>query len=129
MPGRPPPSSPCPTPTMPCACGAGPTLPGGPTTRRRTAPPSRVTAGVACADDARRTPAMTLTPGITLIILFAALLHASWNALIKSGRDVLMDTALVAAGATVVAAPKLLILPPPAPTSRPHPLRSKFRLH
>ncbi|MCW5235799.1 DMT family transporter [Verminephrobacter eiseniae] len=69
---------------------------------------------------------MTLTPGITLIILFAALLHASWNALIKSGRDVLMDTALVAAGATVVAAPLLFFFPPPALASWPYLLSSNL---
>jgi dolichyl-phosphate-mannose--protein O-mannosyl transferase len=67
---------------------------------------------------------MTLTPAITVIVLFAALLHASWNALIKSGRDVLMDTALVAAGATAVAAPLLLFFAPPPLASWPYLLTS-----
>ncbi|WP_232511935.1 DMT family transporter [Herbaspirillum sp. meg3] len=70
------------------------------------------------------TSPMTLTPTITVIVLFAALLHASWNALIKSGRDVLMDTALVAAGATTVAAPLLLFFAPPPLASWPYLLTS-----
>ena len=36
---------------------------------------------------------MTLTWPIALAVLFGALLHASWNALVKSGADKAMDTA------------------------------------
>jgi len=39
-----------------------------------------------------------LTLGVTLAVLGAALLHAAWNAMVKSGRDVLLDTALVTLG-------------------------------
>ncbi len=38
---------------------------------------------------------MTLTWGIVAVVLFGALLHASWNALIKSGSDQQLDTALI----------------------------------
>src|SRR6187455_107519 len=36
---------------------------------------------------------MNLTWPIALAVLFAALLHASWNALVKAGADKAMDTA------------------------------------
>jgi phosphonate utilization associated putative membrane protein len=38
---------------------------------------------------------MTLTWPLVLIVLFGAALHASWNALIKSGADKSLDTALI----------------------------------
>ena len=63
---------------------------------------------------------MELTPAITFAVLGAALLHASWNALIKSGRDPLLDTALVALGGTVVAFPLLFLFGPPAAASWPY---------
>lgn len=53
-------------------------------------------------------------------MLGAALLHASWNALIKAGRDPLLDTALVALSGTVVALPLALWVGPPAPASWPY---------
>ena len=62
---------------------------------------------------------MELTLGVTLAVLGAALLHASWNALLKSGRDVLLDTALVALGGSVIALPLLLVFAPPARASWP----------
>ncbi len=62
---------------------------------------------------------MELTLGVTLAVLGAALAHAAWNALIKSGRDVLLDTALVALGGSVVAAPFVLVVAPPEPASWP----------
>jgi drug/metabolite transporter (DMT)-like permease len=52
-------------------------------------------------------------------VLGAALLHASWNALIKSGRDVALDTALVALSGCVVGAPLLALAPMPAPAAWP----------
>lgn len=48
---------------------------------------------------------MTLTWPIVLIVLFAALLHAAWNALIKSGDDKALDTALLQVAGGVVALP------------------------
>lgn len=46
---------------------------------------------------------MELTPGITLAVLGAAILHAGWNALIKSsaGGDALLDTASVVVGSSI----------------------------
>ena len=46
---------------------------------------------------------MELTLGITLAVLGAGLLHAGWNALLKSapGGDALLDTATVVAGSSI----------------------------
>jgi len=51
-----------------------------------------------------------LTLGVTLAVLGAGMLHAGWNALLKSagGGDALLDTATVVAGSTVCS---LLVLP------------------
>lgn len=57
---------------------------------------------------------------VTLAVLLAALLHASWNAMIKGGDDVLLDTAAIVVGAGVVAFPFLFIVPLPAPESWPY---------
>ncbi|MFB9241960.1 EamA family transporter [Massilia antarctica] len=54
-----------------------------------------------------------------LLVLFAALLHASWNALVKAGPDKLLSTVLVASGAGVLAALALPFLPLPDPASWP----------
>lgn len=62
---------------------------------------------------------MELSLGVTLAVLGAALLHAAWNALIKSGRDVQFDTALVALGSSVVVLPLLPFVPPPEPAAWP----------
>ena len=43
-----------------------------------------------------------------LAVLFGALLHASWNAVIKAGRDPFMDTVLVSSSAAFLS---LLIVP------------------
>ena len=50
-------------------------------------------------------------------VLFAALLHAAWNALVKSGPDKPLDMVLVTAGAAVFSLVSLLFLPMPAPPS------------
>ena len=57
---------------------------------------------------------------VSFAVLLAALLHASWNAMIKGGRDVLMDTAAIVAGAGLVAIPFLFVVPPPDPASWPY---------
>lgn len=57
---------------------------------------------------------------VTALVLGSALLHASWNALIKSSRDVMLDTALVAAGAGVLALPLAASVPLPASASWPY---------
>jgi phosphonate utilization associated putative membrane protein len=51
---------------------------------------------------------MTLTWPIVAVVLCAALLHASWNALIKSGGDKAADTALITVAGAVVAFPFML---------------------
>ncbi|MDX5516382.1 MULTISPECIES: DMT family transporter [Stenotrophomonas] len=56
---------------------------------------------------------------IFCIVLFAALLHASWNAIVKRGTDKLMTTLLVTGSAAVIAAIGLPFLPVPAPQSWP----------
>jgi drug/metabolite transporter (DMT)-like permease len=61
-----------------------------------------------------------MTLGISTAVLLAALLHAAWNAMIKGGRDVLLDTAAIVLGAGVVALPLLFVLPAPAPASWPY---------
>lgn len=38
---------------------------------------------------------MSLTWPVVAVVLFGALLHASWNAFVKSGRDKALDTALI----------------------------------
>ena len=57
---------------------------------------------------------------VTLAVLLAALLHASWNAMIKGGSDVLLDTATIVAGAGLIGIPFLLVVPLPAPASWPY---------
>ena len=51
---------------------------------------------------------MTLTWPIVLAVLFGALLHASWNALVKSSGDKAVDTALMHFLAAIVALPALV---------------------
>jgi drug/metabolite transporter (DMT)-like permease len=54
------------------------------------------------------------------IVLFAAVLHAGWNALVKGGGDTTLTTTFVALMAAVIAAVLLPFLPPPAPASWPY---------
>jgi drug/metabolite transporter (DMT)-like permease len=52
---------------------------------------------------------------VSLAVLLAALLHASWNAMIKGGGDVLHDTAGIVVGAMLIGLPFLFVVPvPPA---------------
>jgi drug/metabolite transporter (DMT)-like permease len=53
------------------------------------------------------------------IVLFAALLHAAWNAFIKSGDNKLVETTLLVTGAGVIAAAVLPFVPAPAKASWP----------
>ena len=63
---------------------------------------------------------MTLTWPVVLAVLFGALLHASWNALIKSGQDKAVDTALLHALGALVALPVMLWVGPPPPAAWPY---------
>jgi drug/metabolite transporter (DMT)-like permease len=56
---------------------------------------------------------------VMLLVLLGAALHATWNALVKSGADKLLDTALVVAGSAAIAAAIAPFLPLPAPASWP----------
>jgi len=51
------------------------------------------------------------------LVLFAALLSASWNAIVKGGSDKYLQAVLVASGAALIAAVLLPFLPQPAPAS------------
>jgi phosphonate utilization associated putative membrane protein len=62
---------------------------------------------------------MEISLSVTLAVLGAALLHASWNALVKSSADKELDTAAISLGAGVLAAAALPWLPAPAPASWP----------
>jgi drug/metabolite transporter (DMT)-like permease len=67
-----------------------------------------------------------LTLGVTLAVLGAGLLHAGWNALLKSagGGDPLLDTATVVAGSTACAIVALPFVMLPLPASWPYALTS-----
>jgi drug/metabolite transporter (DMT)-like permease len=60
-----------------------------------------------------------LTTAILLAVLAGALLHASWNALIKWEPDKLAASAAIAVGAGIVAIPVALFSPPPLAPSWP----------
>lgn len=57
---------------------------------------------------------------VFLLILFAASLHASWNAFLKGSGDTLLSTTLVMGGAALIALVALPFLPMPAPASWPY---------
>jgi phosphonate utilization associated putative membrane protein len=65
---------------------------------------------------------MELTLGITLAVLGAGILHAGWNALLKSapGGDALLDTATVVAGSAVWGLAVVPFVPLPATASWPY---------
>ena len=63
---------------------------------------------------------MSLTWPIVLAVLCGALLHASWNALIKSGKDKALDTALVHLLGALVALPFMWWVGPPPSASWPY---------
>ena len=69
-----------------------------------------------------------MSPLVTALVLGAALLHASWNAIIKSSRDVMLDTALVAAGASILSLPLIVAVPMPASPSWPF-LAASIAIH
>jgi phosphonate utilization associated putative membrane protein len=67
---------------------------------------------------------MTLTWSIVAAVLFGALLHASWNALVKSSSDKSLDTVLIHVVGSIVALPLALWLGWPQPESWPFILAS-----
>jgi drug/metabolite transporter (DMT)-like permease len=56
---------------------------------------------------------------VATVVLFAALLHATWNALVKAGPDKYLTTLLVACGAGLVSLPLLPFVAAPAGASWP----------
>ena len=62
---------------------------------------------------------MTLTWPIVAMVLVGALLHASWNALVKSSSDKALDTVLIHVMGSVFALPLLLWLGWPKPEAWP----------
>ena len=57
---------------------------------------------------------------VVAVVLFAALLHASWNAIVKSGKDTFLSTVLVSVGAALISLAVLPFVEAPAPASWPY---------
>ncbi len=62
----------------------------------------------------------SLTWPIVLAVLFGALLHAGWNALVNAGRDKALATALLHVLAALIALPFALWLGPPERAAWPY---------
>jgi len=62
---------------------------------------------------------MTIPLSVFLLVLFAALLHTTWNALIKSGGSTELDTVALTIAAAMLAALALPFATQPAPASWP----------
>lgn len=67
---------------------------------------------------------MTLTWTVVAAVLFGALLHASWNALVKSSSDKALDTAVIHLVGSLVAVPLVLVVGWPPAASWPYILAS-----
>lgn len=65
------------------------------------------------------TPLLTLTWPVVAAVLVGALLHAAWNALVKSSGDKALDTALLHLLGSAVALPALWLAGLPGPASLP----------
>ncbi|HVE05958.1 MAG TPA: DMT family transporter [Paraburkholderia sp.] len=61
-----------------------------------------------------------MSTGVMLLVLLAALLHASWNALVKSSPDTWLDIVFVTGSAGALCALTLPFLPLPAAASWPY---------
>ena len=62
---------------------------------------------------------MTLTGPVLAAVLFGALLHAGWNALVKSSSDKALDTALLSLMGSVAVLPVVLLAGPAPPAAWP----------
>ena len=67
---------------------------------------------------------MTLTWPVVLAVLCGAMLHASWNAMVKSGGDKAIDTALITIAGALLALPPLLWVGLPSAAVWPYLLAS-----
>jgi len=63
---------------------------------------------------------VSISLDVLAAVLGAAFLHASWNALVRGGRDPLKTSFAVAGGGALVCVPVALLLPFPAPASWPY---------
>jgi drug/metabolite transporter (DMT)-like permease len=61
-----------------------------------------------------------MTTSVVLIVLLSALIHASWNALLKAADDKLLNTIMVAGGCGLIGALALPFLSAPSPESWPY---------
>ena len=61
-----------------------------------------------------------MTLSVFCILLFAALLHASWNAIVKAGSDKLYSAIAVSGSAALIALVLLPFSPQPTLTSAPY---------
>lgn len=61
-----------------------------------------------------------MTGSVLFIVLLGTLLHASWNALVKSSTDKTLDTALIHVLCSLLALPVCLYVGPPPPESWPY---------
>jgi drug/metabolite transporter (DMT)-like permease len=61
-----------------------------------------------------------MSTAVLLIVLFAAFLHASWNAVVKSSPNPILDIVLVTGGAAAICAVALPFLPLPETASWPY---------
>src|SRR3954447_6948643 len=60
---------------------------------------------------------MVLGPSVIALVLCAALMHATWNAIVKSDRDRLVSMAVVMGAGTVLGVAAAPFVPLPAPAS------------
>ncbi len=67
-----------------------------------------------------------MTIDILFLVLLGAVLHAGWNALVKSGSDKSLDASLIAAGAAACSLPFLPFLPLPSTAAVPFLIASAF---
>src|SRR5579864_7333123 len=58
-----------------------------------------------------------MTPLVIALVLCAAILHASWNAVLRGRDDMLWSVTVMSFAATAVAVPAVVLLPLPAPPS------------
>lgn len=63
---------------------------------------------------------MSLSPGVFFLVLLAALLHASWNAIVKAGADKLVTQAMMMTWAAAIPLVAVWFLPIPAVESWPY---------
>ncbi len=63
---------------------------------------------------------MKIDPAVAALVLFAALMHASWNAIVKSDRDRLMSFGLVMLAGSLIAVPFLPFVAFPSAEAWPY---------